>query len=451
MFNLRMLYEDAHQGKALDIVGLVSYLKNFKRLYIWGAGNLGSEIGQKLIEMQIPITAYWDTRAKDLNELHEIPVFEPFTNDCEKDEVGVVFCITSSFVKDYCLDDLKKNGFNNLIKGDHLYEGLICTFNEKTRFDACRNATACDVYTCLKNETHHKRYLGIEHLNDHQRLYFKNITFIVNQICTLKCKFCYSYTNAYSDDRRINFPVDQILSDIDITFDSIDGVKIVPLIGGETFLHPDLDKIIKKFLEKKNFGILNVTTNGICKIHKKHLDVLRDPRIQVVFSNYKSSLSAKECEVFDRNVELVRASGAQVIVLNETPQWTIPTTLWDRDYPLDVMKAKRTACLNPLICKYVKNGKFFPCTVADSIYNIGVADYPEDYVELNRETARDRIRDRIHSLLDRSYFDSCRHCDGVCGTNGVTAKAGEQGYYEVVKIDFPKSNSSGTTQNQKQS
>lgn len=434
MFDLQAFYEDAHQGRKGDVSGLADYLKSFQRVYIWGAGNLGKEIGGKLLDMGIPVTAYWDTRASTLPSVNGLDVIEPFQTTAAKSATLIVFCITSSFVKDHCLSELERHGFD-YVKGDHLFEALVCDFNDETRFDACRNATACDVYTCEKNENRHRRYLNVDNKPD--ALYFKNVTFVINQICTLKCKYCYSYTNAYSDKQRINFPVEQVLSDIDRTFDSIDGAKIVPLIGGETFLHPHLDRIIRKFLEKSNFGILNVTTNGICKIHDSQLEVLADKRIQVVFSNYKTALPEKEGEIFDRNIERVRACGAMVKVLSETPQWSVPTTLWDRNYSLEVMKEKRRTCLSPLICKYVKNGYFYPCTVTDSIYNIGVADYPQDRVALTSDLSNDDIRNNIHLLLERKYFDSCRHCDGVGGTTGVTATAGEQGHYEVVKI-FPQ-------------
>lgn len=434
MFDLQTFYENAHQGNVLDIQGFVEYLKSYKYLYIWGGGNLGNDIGKKLLELGVSITAYWDTRASTIGSLHGVKVIDPFLTEGQPGETVVIFCITSSFVQSYCREELVKHGFGNIVRGDYLFEGLICPFNDEIRFRACRDTKACDVYTCLKNEAHHMRYLRVDDMPPEQRLYFKNITFVINQKCSLKCKYCYSYTNAYPEDRRINFPVEQILSDIDILFDSIDGVKIIPLIGGETFLHPDLDRIIRKFLEKSNFGILNVTTNGICKIRDEHLAVLQDSRIQVVFSNYKTSLSSRQCDIFEENVARVKASGAQVIVLNETPQWTIPTTLWDKHYSLKTMKSKREACYRtPLICKYVKNGRFFPCTVADSIYNIGVADYPDDYVLLDPALSREEIRIRIHHLLNRSYFDSCRHCEGVCGTKGVTAKAGEQGFFEICR------------------
>lgn len=437
MFDLHLLYEDCHQGNPIDVQELINYLKNYQYIYLWGAGNLGNEIGKKLLEYGVPVTAYWDVRASSLQTLHGLKVIEPFQTEGTQENTVVIFCITSSFVHDYCLTDLAKNGFVNVVRGDYLYEGLICPYNNTTQFLACRNTKACDVYTCHKNETFHRRNLGVDKLPPEQQLYFKNITFIINQKCSLKCKYCYSYTNAYSEDRRVNFSTEQILSDIDVLFDTIDGVKIIPLIGGETFLHPDVDRIIKKFLEKDNFGILNVTTNGICKIKEEHLAALQDRRIQVVFSNYKNSLSNRQCDLFEENVERVRLSGAQTIVLTETPQWTIPTTLWNKNYSLEVIKNKRAACRTPLICKYAKNGKFFPCTVADSIYNIGIADYPNDYTLLDPALSREEIRANIHRLLNRSYFDSCRHCEGTCGTDGITANAGKQGYFEVCKKTLP--------------
>jgi len=433
MFDLDQFYEGVTLGSSLDVEGFVRHLSSYRFLYIWGAGNLGKEVGARLQELGVSITGYWDSRAKTLGDLNGVETIEPFFTKGTLEDTAVVFCITSSFVKDHCLADLRRHGFCNLIKGDQIYAGLICDFNDVTRFKSCRDATACDVYTCQKNEAFHKRLLGLENRPVEATLYFKNITFVINQKCTLKCKYCYSYSNAYTNERRINFPLNQILSDIDRTFDCIDGVKVVPLIGGETFLHPDLDAIVKRFLEKSNFGVLNVTTNGIVRIAEGHLEALQDSRIQVVFSNYKTSLSPKQRDIFDRNVDLVKSSGTQVIVLNETPQWMVPTTLWDRNYPLEVMEEKRRACLNPLVCKYIKNGKFFPCTVADSLYSIGMAEYPKDYVELSNDATRDQIRESIFALLKRSHFDSCRHCDGICGTTGVTAQAGEQGYYEVVK------------------
>jgi organic radical activating enzyme len=434
MFDLHAFYDDAHQGRDADINGLLDYLRGFERLYIWGAGNLGSVIGEKLQKLGIPLSGYWDIRADVLVSLCGLSVGMPFHSTAGKDRTGVIVCITSCFTIDRCLSDLTHYGFENMIRGDHLFEALVCEFNDPIRFAACRNATACDVFTCVKNDNYFRRYLGIDNRRD--ALYFRNITVPINQICTLKCKYCYSHTNAYANDRRINFPVGQILSDIDRMFDAIDGVKIVPLIGGETFLHPELDRIVRKFLEKPNFGILNITTNGIVKIHDRQIESLGSDRIQVVFSNYKTVLSAKECDVFDRNVEKVRAAGAQVKVLAETRYWNIPTTLWDRDYSLEIMKKKHYACrLDPLKCSYVKNGYFYPCPIADSIHNVDVADYPQDRVPLDPAIDTGKTRARIRALLEeREYFHSCRHCEGAGGITGRAVKAGEQGYYEVIRI-----------------
>ena len=433
MFNSDQFVTDAQLGRPVDVEALRQFVRGFERVYIWGAGNLGREVARVFHANGVEFDAFWDTRAGGLGILDGKQVIAPFVSLVPQERTLVVFCITSSFSKDHCLAQLAENGFTNRLQGSSLYEAFICQFHRDRNFLECRNADACDVFTCEKNEYFHKKTLNVVEGGADPSLYFKNVTFVINQTCSLKCKFCYSYSNAYDKTLRSNFDTAQICSDIDVLFDSIEGVKIVPLIGGETFLHPDVNRIVKKFLTKSNFGLLNVTTNGVVKIHDEQIEMLGDPRIQVVFSNYKSSLPARANEVFDANVEKIRSVGAKVIVLNETPQWNVPTTLWDKGYSLETMKIKRDYCRNPLICKYVKNGKFFPCTVADSIYNLDVADYEGDYIALDPAAGRPRIRENMHRLIGRDYYHSCGHCDGICGYTGVTAKAGEQGFFEILK------------------
>src|SRR5690606_2608078 len=105
------------------------------------------------------------------------------------------------------------------------------------------------------------------------------------------------------------------------------------------------------------------------------LDGLEDDRVQIVFSNYKNSLEPRQVELYERNLEMVKTMGLRVIAPHSTPTWSVPTTLSNKHYPLETMIEKRSACLAPLNCKYLKDGKFFPCTVTDSIYNLQVADY----------------------------------------------------------------------------
>lgn len=431
MFDIERFYKAAHNCENVDVAGFIAFTRSFENVVLWGAGYIGKEIGKKLIELQVPISAYWDMRAGEIRTMNGIKVIEPFTGGYDKKRTLVVFCITNSFISARLRKQLGDDGYNFLI-GEYLYQGLICPISEYDGFKACRDSLACDAFTCERNDMLFRQRFA-KGQKGNGDLIFRNVTFVINQRCTLKCKYCYAYTNSYPPEKRINFPLARIKEDIDVFFDGVDGVKFIPLIGGETFLHPDVSEIVKKFLEKTNFGILNVTTNGVVRISPRQLEGLQSDRVQVVFSNYKECLSSKQIDVFERNIEFVKSSGARVIVLNSTPQWVVPSTLENKYYSRELMTKKKTACVNPVSCKYVKNGRFYPCTVSDSIHNIGIADYKEDYVEFADGISVIELRRQIQDVLAAPYYSSCGHCDGICGHLGLTAKAGEQGYYEAVK------------------
>jgi organic radical activating enzyme len=432
MFSIDALSEAARIGAPIDQAGLVAHLKSFRHVIIWGAGNLGTAIGKRLLELAVPITAYWDMRADELAPLHGVRVVQPFSMTAERSQVLVVFCITNSFVSDHALKLLADQGFHRVLRGDVLYQGLVCPISEYDGFRACRDSISCDAFSCARSDTLFRRHIARGLADPADALIFRNVTFIINQKCTLRCKYCYSYANSYPRERRVNFESDRVTRDVDAFFAAVDGVKFIPLIGGETFLYPALSSVVRAFLAQTNFGLLNVTTNGICHIPPRALEMLQSERVQIVFSNYKSSLPQKQRDLFDRNVELVRASGAQVIVMNQPPQWAVPTTLTNKHFSLEVMRQKRAACANPFCCQYVKNGRFFPCTITDSIHSIGVAEYPEDFVVIDDALPTPELRRRIRALLERDHYLSCGHCDGVCGQLGVVDRAGEQGYHDFL-------------------
>lgn len=432
MFDLKRFYDDAKGCQPADTEGFIQYLRSFRNVIIWGAGYLGTEIGTRLKALDVKVTTYWDARANELESIDAIPVAPSFSQQYPPADTVFIFCITNSFVRDRLRGDLGKAGYDNILIGEHIFQGIVCEASSYSDFNKCRNASACDAYTCDRNESFLPRAFHTPRWKDEERLFFRNVTIVINQKCTLKCKYCYSYTNSYANDLRTNFPTERILRDIDLFFDAVDGVKFVPLIGGETFLHPDLNLIVRKILEKRNFGILNITTNGVVKMHPRVFEGMQDERTQLVFSNYKESLSNEQIDVYDRNVELAKSHGLHVIEPNITPTWSVPTTLSNKHYSLDTMIEKRRACLAPLNCKYLKNGKFFPCTVTDSIFNIKVADYPTDYVELDTASDATDLHQKIRTLLDRKYFQSCGHCDGIAAQTGLAAKAGEQGFFDFI-------------------
>jgi|29_taG_2_1085357.scaffolds.fasta_scaffold00352_7 organic radical activating enzyme len=438
-FDKEAFYEAAHHALPIDTEGFLSYVSSFENLILWGAGYLGQAVAEKLQDLDVEINTFWDLRATKLGEVNGLATEEPFSKEYDRENTLVIFCIASSFIRGSLMQDLKNQGYANMLMGQYVYEGLICPL-DKYDSNVCKKSNACDSYTCLKNDNLFAKSLDIKpEFTEHEPMIFRNLTIVINQKCTLKCKFCYSYTNHYVDDKRLNFSLERILHDIDVFFDAVDGVKLIPLIGGEVFMHPDLNKIVKHILTKENFGLLNVTTNGICKMTEEDLDGFQNDRLQMVFSNYTDSVSEKQKELYYKNIEFAKSLGIQVIVPNNTPQWAMPTTLYDQEDDLDALKHKFKVCRGPFDCKYLKNGHFYPCSIVDPVHSLGIADYSHDYVALDTASSNLDLRRKIYDVEHRDHYKTCGHCSGPGGLTGVVSKAGEQGYQDfITKPELPK-------------
>lgn len=46
MFDIEKFYRDAEAGEEVDRAEFINYLKGFKNIIIWGAGNLGTALGK---------------------------------------------------------------------------------------------------------------------------------------------------------------------------------------------------------------------------------------------------------------------------------------------------------------------------------------------------------------------------------------------------------------------
>lgn len=158
--------------------------------------------------------------------------------------------------------------------------------------------------------------------------------------------------NEYPLNKRIDVPTDRILEDIDKFFDAMDSVGTVTVMGGEPFMHPDLSIIIRKLLEKRNFGIISIATSGTWPIKEEQLIGLNDKRINVSFSNYEQSIKPNQIDVMRKNVELLKQHGIAYTMGVYLPEWSVPSTLYDlNDSEETMIKRKRAVLCHLDVCR----------------------------------------------------------------------------------------------------
>lgn len=428
MFNKEEFYKMAHSGKKLDkyeVDGVIEYINSFSHVVIWGASFLGKAIGKKLIDKGVNVENYWDLRCDEIGKVNGINTIMPFTTDDSKNTL-VIFCIGNNVIRGQLLFELRSKGYMNILRGDYLYEGIVCEFDNKTGIDSkvCQGSMCCRAMFCerlgniVKNNNLKENHFSIFH-----------VTLTINQRCSLKCKCCTSYMNEYPVKDRINIPLSRIEKDIDEFFDAVDSVGSVTVMGGEPFMHPDLSLIVKKLLSKKNIGLICIATSGTFPIKNEQLEYLNDKRVNVSFSNYEPSISEKLRGIMHQSIEKVKDSGIAYTVGVPMPEWIVPSTLYNKNMTKEQLINKKQNCTHNPRCMMIKNGKLHPCDFAAAVYNLGIADYKEDYIEFDQYKDSKELKNKIIEFIDKPYYEVCGHCQ----TKGKTAKAAEQGYMDFTK------------------
>jgi MoaA/NifB/PqqE/SkfB family radical SAM enzyme len=211
-----------------------------------------------------------------------------------------------------------------------------------------------------------------------------------------------------------------------------DFIRIVPLQGGEPFLHPDFPKIIAHALLQKNVGMVQIFSNMVCDI-SYNLEVLQVPRVHLRISNYTNEMNRKQKALFYRNIEMISARDIPHTIIS--PDWQLAPTLLKRDCSIAQMTRIKQSCPCPPDSRLIINGVYYPCHYAAYIRLHGVADYPEDKVTLDQFEYDEELRLRIAAVNERPYYDSCAHCD-FSDTDIPPAEQGFDARYRYIGQDF---------------
>lgn len=434
MFSLDEFIRDAHDGKMTKVDEFYSYLKSFENIVIWGAGNIGVAIDKKLSELEIETSVFWDAKYQKIKEKNGKKVIETFTGGFNKNTTLVIFCIANVPVSPKLYQNLIELGWKHRIKGLDILEGVLCPFSRESQLDTrvCNKWDVCTVCSCerLSNIMQYK-VAEERKIPQEEILAFDRIHFIINNFCNLKCTHCFMYMNSYPTGRKRNVSLDIMKRDIDMLFNAIDSFGVVNVFGGEPFLHPELDEIVSMILEKHNYGSMIINTNGLADMKEEKMQVMKDGRVRLAFSNYLNSISEQQKEQLKKNIDMAKGMGIIVGMQNELPTWNISSTLGKNEYTINELKVYKQRCGVKFL--YVHNGKVFPCAMCLSINDLGVEDYKTDYVDISKCKNAKELRKKILEMVNREYYSSCAHCDQELGTVTI---AGEQGFSE--RYTLPK-------------
>ncbi|WP_196805207.1 radical SAM protein [Butyrivibrio sp. AD3002] len=413
--NIDQYYAEAHEGKKPNNSAMIEYIKSFDQIVIWGAGNLGSELGEYLISNGILIDSYWDRDYEKKTICNGIKVIEAFTGIYDKDRALIIASIVNgSLGNEWTHRELKRNGFTHTLDGMTLYEGLVCPLNDEN-FDIteCTGRKACSLCNC-------ERYTNLSHekVSNSNGLSFQLMTFIISTRCTLNCKYCGQRLSEYRYEDKIDYQFENICRDFDNFMDAVDYVGMISVIGGEPFIHPQVAEIVEYFLKRKNFGVINITTNGVVSLKEETLKKIRNKRVKVSFSLYDSYLTDKQKELINNNIEKVSKAGINYSV--SKPLWLKPAEIKGYGYSESELIRRKKNCTSIKMSAAVKNGFFYPCTIAENMVGLRLRNPDEVAVDISD---REELLDSLKRYLSQEYYEFCDYC---CSDKSKEIPAGEQ-------------------------
>ncbi|MDR0736931.1 MAG: radical SAM protein [Zoogloeaceae bacterium] len=415
--DLSHMLQEACSGCKDYSEGILAGIRAFPHIILHGAGPFGQEI-LEFLEMAGVAKAkisWWDYSYDKPVKIKGIPVFPPFTGNFPPDATLVIHSIRSVPPESQAVPE----GYSRL-DGRMMYDYFMCPLRVgggDVFCSLCTRNQRCGAVRCPKLEN--KSFSANDEKQD---IWVLNIlTFILGQKCTLSCKHCIQYINHFPRKERMLFPARQIIEDIDQASAAYNFIRVAMIVGGEAFLHPDLPSIVSHALDKNNFGIVKVLTNGICGITDEMIDILKHKRCMLQFTDYTERLTEKQRRLFQTNVDKVAKAGIGHYVIKET--WTLPSLLVSRARSNERLREMKANCDSHKNCRQFANGVYYSCLPSMSIHQHHLADYACDRVITNECANVEDLRDKIANCDNQPFYESCRHCDLA----GKSILAGEQG------------------------
>ena len=241
--------------------------------------------------------------------------------------------------------------------------------------------------------------------------------------CTLNCRHCNLFIPYHK--AHVHFPFEELKKNIDLFFERIDFVTYFGLIGGETFLHPELERCIAYLGEnyRKQIGRITVVTNGTVKPPDSLLEAIRKYEMYLSISDYTDVVPYGE--MMDELVRRAEACGIDYARNDHIP-WT------DFGFPEHPMKRTPEELEEHLkSCRpnwnALHGGRFYYCNVSWCAEQSGrFRLQPEDSIALEEIDPQDKLACRRIVELSRGTSSFCRVCGG-CGKDNVRfVRTGEQ-------------------------
>jgi len=237
-----------------------------------------------------------------------------------------------------------------------------------------------------------------------KRVVLPRAAIIVTTRCTLKCDKCLSHVPDLGSQR--DAPTHELLEDLRALLSCVGYIYDVCISGGEPFMHPGLDLIVRACADSGKIGNIKVITNGTIVPGETLLAALRDAKARVNVSKYAT--------VPQPNLENILA----VLKDNEICHYVISA---DNDFWVDTESfgplkegspARRYSDCFCRLYYVLLSGKQYPCCQSAFLaYDGRIPEHEGDFINI-RTVSPAAYRGELSKLNEKSAVSACAYCLG---------------------------------------
>ncbi len=439
MNELEMLIEEFKNSDSADEKESAAYrargLLRGEQIAVYGAGAVGKAIAYTFGQLAIPIDFFVDRKWAEIGMIGDTKVLAPDSLKALKGRNALIIVSIDPIlflefkeeilknIRLYCPDSRVIAYGRDLLLllrylecGKKLLEGY--NFNIAECINCGAESRGCDIFDkylrkIAPGSTLNKNVCALK--------YNKFFGYILGNICTLKCEHCCEMVPYYNNRGFVSKY--RVIEDCKRVADATGFTMYVELIGGEPFLHPDIVDILCELLKLADVGYIKVFTNGTVPPDIKLCEVLKQPRLVLLLSNYQDTVKGALTENIIRTKDILEKEGIDYIY-SMSKTWLDFSSFDFVEKSAEQLENDFEEC-HIANCHRLYEGVLYRCPhqyAAARLKKIPIED--GEYVNIGRAGTREELSKLLFEFKQLKYVDACRYC--ALPHNAEEVPAGEQ-------------------------
>lgn len=410
---------------------LIGELKK-RKIVIYGAGASGKEIAVTLRNVSVDTEAFVDKKAEEIREAVGIKAYPPAElRRFQGEGLLVIVAVDPQIFKNspkeieqnisnHCGDDCEIISYGR----DLLYilRYALCCRKAETgdRFNIidCINCGAesrgCELFMDYLKRTNIK-----DAREGYQQEFTQYFGYIVGQLCTLKCRDCCELVPYYQHGDQVS--KDIILDDCRKLASASKFTMYIELVGGEPFLHPELPEILEGLLQIENVGFIKIFTNGTVVPGERLIEVLKNERIVLMWSNYTHAVQGKLYENIMKTRETLEKSGVHYI-FSHAETWLDFSADFELTNKSEEQLQRDFQDCHIADCMRLYRGKLYRCPHHYAGIHTGKLEAIEKEILVLADChTPEELSAKLYEFRQMPYIEACKRCRLPYDANEVPA------------------------------